>query len=98
MPFTSRSSTADDPSCCLRRWNRDEPTVAPGDREAGERVFPGGTWRSWRGRRVGKKDRGRALPASWREDYRRTSNGEQVNRLKRGKSVDFYGVLAAASR
>jgi hypothetical protein len=37
-----------------------------------------------------------AQEASWREDNRRMSNGEQVNRLaglatKRGKSVDFTG-------
>jgi hypothetical protein len=37
-----------------------------------------------------------AQESSWREDNRRTSNGEQVNRvaalaLKRGKSVDFTG-------
>ena len=37
-----------------------------------------------------------AQEASWREDNRRSSNGEQVNRLaclamKRGKSVDFSG-------
>jgi transposase-like protein len=37
-----------------------------------------------------------AQEASWREDHRRMSNGEQVNRLaglavKRGKSVDFTG-------
>jgi transposase-like protein len=37
-----------------------------------------------------------AQEASWREDNRRSSNGEQVNRLaglamKRGKSVDFGG-------
>ena len=46
--------------------------------------------------------RGRVSPAlcagesSWREDNRRQSNGEQVNRIasfamKRGKSVDFTG-------
>ena len=37
-----------------------------------------------------------AQEASWREDNRRSSNGEQVNRLaclamKRGKSIDFTG-------
>src|SRR4051794_24535092 len=37
-----------------------------------------------------------AQEASWREDNRRMSNGEQVNQLaglavKRGKSVDFTG-------
>lgn len=37
-----------------------------------------------------------AQEASWREDHRRTANGEQVNRvamlaLKRGPSVDFSG-------
>jgi hypothetical protein len=37
-----------------------------------------------------------AQEASWREDNRRMSNGEQVNRLAglavgRGKSVDFTG-------
>ena len=37
-----------------------------------------------------------AQEASWREDNRRMSNGEQVNRLaglatKRGKSADFTG-------
>jgi ISXO2-like transposase domain len=37
-----------------------------------------------------------AREASWREDNRRVSNGDQVNRLaglalKRGKSVDFTG-------
>jgi hypothetical protein len=37
-----------------------------------------------------------AQETSWREDNRRISNGEQVNRLaglvvKRGKSVDFTG-------
>jgi transposase-like protein len=37
-----------------------------------------------------------AQEASWREDHRRTSNGEQVSRLtglamRRGKSVDFTG-------
>jgi len=38
----------------------------------------------------------RAQESSWREDNRRVSNGDQVNRiaalaLKRGKSVDFMG-------
>jgi hypothetical protein len=42
-----------------------------------------------------------AQESSWREDNRRVSNGDQVNRiaalaLKRGRSVDFTGVLAAA--
>ena len=37
-----------------------------------------------------------AQESSWREDNRRVSNGDQVNRiaalaLKRGKSVDFTG-------
>jgi hypothetical protein len=37
--------------------------------------------------------------ASWREDNRRLSNGDQVGRvaaleMKRGKSVDFHGLLA----
>jgi hypothetical protein len=37
-----------------------------------------------------------AQESSWREDNRRVSNGDQVNRiaalaLKRGKSVDFIG-------
>jgi ISXO2-like transposase domain len=45
----------------------------------------------------------RAQESSWREDNRRVSNGDQVNRiaalaLKRGKSVDFtpHNDLAAA--
>jgi hypothetical protein len=37
-----------------------------------------------------------AQESSWREDNRRVSNGDQVNRvaaltMKRGKSVDFTG-------
>jgi hypothetical protein len=37
--------------------------------------------------------------ASWREDNRRLSNGDQVGRvaaleMKRAKSVDFHGLLA----
>jgi hypothetical protein len=41
-----------------------------------------------------------SIPA-WREDNRRVSNGDQVGRvaslaMKRGKSVDFHRLLAAA--
>jgi hypothetical protein len=44
-----------------------------------------------------------APDSSWREDNRRLSNGEQVNRLaalslKRGKSVDFGGYWQRHSK
>jgi hypothetical protein len=44
-----------------------------------------------------------AQDSSWREDNRRLSNGEQVNRLaalslKRGKSVDFGGYWQRYSK
>jgi hypothetical protein len=42
-----------------------------------------------------------AQEASWREDHRRVSNGDQVHAvsrlaMKRGPSVDFCGILAAS--
>ena len=44
-----------------------------------------------------------AQESSWREDNRRVSNGDQVNRitalaLKRGKSVDFTGYWHRVGR